>query len=501
MENELVETLLEEHKRLLGRFKEHAINYFSKGKLNLSLRSIRAFATVAANINLVYSDDELEVLLGEIAVQITSKGALNQCANYSNKIVFYDGFDCTNVPLTLQYIRALKSTGFDILYLFEDSKIKSDPEILRELSSSFKITVQKLSSTLSPSQKILEAYNMILEFNPSKAFLHLGEVHVEAIAIFSLFPKIIKYRINLGDHHFWLGAKQLDFCLEFREYGATISVEKRGISASKLLYQPYYPYIDERSFEGFPFQRRGDEVIMFSGGRLYKIFGRNYEYFSIVKRILDDNPKVIFILAGKNGGDTNYIFKFIKLNKFEKRFYYLGHRRDINEVFKRCDIYLNTYPQSGGLMCMYAAVNKKPILTYTSEDLPENCTENLLYNYSSKNNITFNRKEHFFSHVTELVNNQVYRRMIGDEMPKYVITQPKFNELLNLNLHKQEVFNYENIKIDYEALVNLNLEMEYTFYNMTSYALLKNFSWRVFILFPNYSMKVVHFVLTWFLKK
>lgn len=501
METKKLDNLLEDHKLLLTKLKELAFNSFLRDRYDFSINSIRAFATVAANINFIYTDENLESLLGEVALKLVENNVGFNSEGFANRIVFYDGFGRTNVPLTLQYIRALKKSGVEILYIYEDLKGRSDSEIENELSTASQITVFKLSSSLSPSNKILKAFDVIARFNPSKALLHLGEVHVEAVAVFSLFPKMVKYRINLGDHHFWFGANQLDFCLEFRGYGAEISIKKRGIPLNKILYQPYYPIIDDRPFEGFPFYKDAADIVVFSGGRLFKIFGRDHEYFSIVKRILEENPNVKFVLAGKNGGYANYISKFIKQNGFENRFYYIGHRRDVNEVFKRCDLYLNTYPQSGSLMCLYAAVNNKPILTYTTEDLPENRTEDLLYNYISVHCVSYYQKDLFFSHVSKLVNNQEYRFLIGKEMAKFVISRSEFDLLLIDNLQSSNAFCFEDIVIDYAAFVKLSLEMEYSFYNMTAHALLKNYSWKVFFYFPRNTIKVLDYIFTWvFLK-
>ncbi len=495
------DSYLAEQQKLLQDIKNDAFLYYSNGNLDSSIQAIRAYAIIASNINAFYTDSELEQLLCDIAVNLRISSMAETRVNQSKKIVFYDGFGLSNVPLSLQYIRALIANNCEFLYLYEDNKGKIDHEISKELSGYPLATVNKIATNLSPIQRIKEGYDIINSYNPSLAILHLGEVHVEAISIFSLFPSIIKFRINLGDHQFWLGANQLDYSLEFRNYGATISLEKRGIPASKLLYQPYYPIVDDRKFEGFPFEFKDGNVILFSGGRLFKIFGRNYEFFSIVKKLLDDNEKLIFVLAGKNGGDLSFINDFIKKNRFESRFYYIGHRRDVNEVFKHSDLFLNTYPQSGGLMCLYAAVHNKPILTFTTDDLPENSTESLLYLYNSNKKITYTDRNEFFRYASLLINNELVRNEVGQEISQFVVSKSAFDEMLQKNLDHCECFRFDRVEIDYHALVKMNIEMEYDFYNMTSYALITCYGWKLFYKYPAFSFKIAKFVISWLKKR
>lgn len=462
-----------------------------RNDINKSIKTIRAASSIAGSLNFTYTNNSLEELIDSIGVNVLGKeNSLLPSNLIANRVVFYDGFGFSNVPLTLQYIRALIELKYDILYIHEDIGKTKDGELKRVIDTYSGIVSFELSKETNSIDKIKIAYQQIKKFAPSKALLQIAENNVECCVVFSKLPQILKFRINLGDHQFWLGARLTDYCMEFRDYGATISVEKRGFASKKLLYQPYYPYIDVREFMGFPFEKKSTDVLIFSGGRPYKVFGRNYEFFEIVKSILDSNVNIIFLFAGKNGGDDGYIRNFIKVNGFQKRFYYLGHRTDINEVFKNIDIFLNTYPISGGLMCMYAAVNQIPIITYTTDDLPENITENCLFNYGESFNITYHSKIELMNRVASLVSSKELRTIVGRELKDHVVSPNQFVKILKENLETPIPFSYNKIDIDYDAIISLNIDIENKYLNLCAEALLVNFRLMAFFYFPSWSGKL-----------
>lgn len=86
-----------------------------------------------------------------------------------------------------------------------------------------------------------------------------------------------------------------------------------------------------------------DYVILGSIGRLIKI--DNKEYLDTVLKIMEENPKTIYLACGD--GDKTNILSFVKENGLEDRFYLPGFVN--SKVYGRViDIYLNTFPDPGG---------------------------------------------------------------------------------------------------------------------------------------------------------
>lgn len=104
--------------------------------------------------------------------------------------------------------------------------------------------------------------------------------------------KVTRYQINLTDHAFWLGARCIDKCIEFRDYGANVSAKYRGISKNIIAKLPFYPIVNKDiSFQGFPFQIVKGQKVVFSGGALYKTFGGQNKYYDIIDNILKNINK------------------------------------------------------------------------------------------------------------------------------------------------------------------------------------------------------------------
>ena len=103
--------------------------------------------------------------------------------------------------------------------------------------------------------------------------------------VFSALTSSSRFLINLTDHAFWLGTCCIDYCLEFRDYGYTISLQKRKINSEKLLYQPYYPIADSSEYLDLPFSLINNKIIL-TGGAFYKMYGEDDIFFNILQNLL-----------------------------------------------------------------------------------------------------------------------------------------------------------------------------------------------------------------------
>ena len=130
--------------------------------------------------------------------------------------------------------------------------------------------------------------------------------------LYRISEKIDRYIINLADQTFWLGAKAIDYVLEFRQFGVSVSQQRRGIKPEQQLLVPFYPIVDENPFQCFPKECTEEgKVLIFSGGDIYKVLDEKRMYWHLVKRLLDTFPEVVFLFATKIDGIIIFFILFL----------------------------------------------------------------------------------------------------------------------------------------------------------------------------------------------
>ncbi|MFV5692477.1 hypothetical protein ACM55K_10685 [Flavobacterium sp. LT1R49] len=467
---------------VFNKIKALAQKEFENKNYELSLKYIEDAADLAYSFNWKYSDEDLEDLLILISGKIITKKTT--FTPIKGRVVFYDVFALDNRGLTQQYLRALISWGAEILFVFEGNDLASSKQILSEIKSYSKAELFVVDKSLSKTERIKSVYNKVVDFKPEKAFLHLLPSSAIAVSIWNALKEVTRYQVNLTDHAFWLGTKCIDYSLEFRDYGCTVSSEKRGLSESMLLMQPYYPIIDCKPFIGFPKLIPSDAIKIFTGGAYYKMYGKSGMFFKLLKTLINLNPKVVILLAGN--GDESPIRDFILKNKYENKLFLLGSRSDITHVFDNCEIYLSTFPITGGLMGQYAASLAKPILSYSSEDIPCNYTEGFInWNRDSDYKITHTTLDSFKAEALKLIESKSYREEKGKEIKKHIITEKEFSVHLKqlVTSHKMgKPFKKETI--DYDVFDKLYLESENKYLKKFDFFIVSRFKFKAIFLFP-----------------
>lgn len=474
---------IKEIKAVFEKIKLLAEKEFSRKNYELSLKYIETAADIAYAFNWKYADEVLEDLLIAISNEII--GQQENIIAQKGKVVFYDVFALDNRGLTQQYIRAILNLGMDLLFVFDGSNLLNSKQILSEINSSPQAELFIVDATLSKVEKIKLIYEKIRSFKPEMAFLHLYPSSTVPLVVWNKFKEVKRYQINLTDHAFWLGTKCIDYSIEFRDYGYTVSLEKRNLSNDQLLFQPFYPIVESQSFKGFPSEITLESIKVLTGGNFYKMYGKSNVFFELLKILIEVNSKVVILLVGS--GDDTLIKEFISKNKYEKRLFLLGTRSDISEVFKNSDIYLSTYPFSGGLMAQYSAVFEKPILAYTSEDLECNFLEGLINWKADRDfNITCRSFDSFKIEAEKLIKNKLYRRKRGIENKRFMITESEFEENLKnlINFNKPAVFKKRNI--DYLEFSNLYLELENNYLKQFSSFITSRFKVSSLLFFPKH---------------
>lgn len=437
--------------------KRLAVEAFSEGDIKKSLQYVRHCSVIAQQFNWIYADDQLEDLLAGIADK-TIDSKRDRYEPIENRVVFYDDF-CTSFVLALQYIRALVKANKRVLYITLQKKAKFKT-ILDEIRDYDNLDVLVIPHQ-GIEQRINTIYNAMVDFQPKQVLLHMYAYSAVLPALYKLPSAIERYIINLADQTFWLGKKAIDYSLEFRQFGASVSLQKRGLESHQLLMVPFYPILDENEFEGFPEQCTPDKTVIFSGGDLYKVLDRKKTWWKLVKRILDEHPDVVFLFATKiNRTGTSIINRFIADNHFEGRFIHLPFRKDINEVFKHCDIYMGTCPASGSLMSQLAAINGKPILQYYYPGTPDDETEQAICpNHSFP--ISFTDEDAFLEEAHQLILDPGYRIRQGQRLREVMITPEQFDGVvMQTLLTKRSCFPVQNKSIDFNLLDERWLSLE-----------------------------------------
>lgn len=434
--------------------KKLAQEYAESGDFDSAIKFVNHCVTVASQLNWIYVDDELEKLLDHISrAKIDTNVAIGYTPVEDNW-VFFDDY-CTSYVLALQWLSALSKTGKNIYYLttelsFDNGKDKSILEDIKKLPH---VTVDVVpdGSVFDRSNYIFKS---IVHFKASKVVLHKAMNSLIQLPL-CVFPKEIEvYNINLGDQFFWLGVRHIDYNIEFRPFGASVSSQRRGFKKEQLLMVPFYPANENRPFEGFPPGCNG-KLVIFSGGDYYKTWDKEGTYWYLVKEILNRHKDVAFLYAIKsNPKDTTRVDEFIKKNQFEGRFIYIERRQDIFQVFSHCDIYMGTCPVSGSLMSQLAAINEKPILQYYAPGTPDDETEQALC-INDRFKISFDSKEEFLEEAGRLIRNEEYRKEQGARLKTAMMQPTQFDAIvMQTMLSNNSQFPIETKKIDYKLIEN-----------------------------------------------
>lgn len=399
----------------------NALKCIDLKKYNSALRYLTSAAGLLYDFEWCYQDKKIENAILNLSDSVIRKEFFEVCDRY----IFFDSFTHDYKALTLQYLKALISNNCEFLYI---SRIPLNAQrnlIISEMISGYLGGSYRQIAT-SGIDASKEIYSICKEYSANKVIMQLMPDDITAmIAFAALPPSITRYQVNLTDHAFWAGICISDYVLEFRDYGCSLSQKYREIDPTKELLLPFYPFINvEVKFLGLPFYTE-DKIFIFSGGAIHKIMDSNLTFLNVIARMLKKRKNTVFAYAG-TGGDAPKLINFFKGEGLEDRFYYLGHRGDINEIVKRCDIYINTYPMGGGLMCQYAAINSKPIVSLT-----DTSGRNIESIVCQRRSLEFSCKtiQDFESAIDKLIVSSELRLSLGKKLYDCVMVDSIFNDL------------------------------------------------------------------------
>lgn len=406
-----------------------------KGKYEDSLLLMSCLADILYRYNQDYTDRRLEMQLGRVRSELKREGC-----NWIEKracresILFYDGFGLDLRGLALIYLKALATSGYEVIYVVREKRKKKIPTILALLEANNARVVYVPNTSLIGEFRYLS--DIFRSEAPKAGFVYTTPDDVAGIMAFSECKNaFVRYQINLTDHAFWLGVHAFDYCIEFRDYGASISHYYRKIPKERILKQPFYPFIDrEKEFEGFPFKKEEKDFVLFSGGSLYKTIDRKENiYYKLVDFCLHEFDFVKFWYAGS--GDATELVKLKE--KYPGRIFHTGERKDLYQILQHIDLYLNTYPMVGGLMMQYSAeAGKLPLTLRHGED-----GSGVLIN-QDKLGIEFEDQESIKEELRRIIGDKDYRTRKEQILNGTVISPEQFNDSL-LKIIQSHTSKYE----------------------------------------------------------
>ena len=437
--------------------KSNAVENAKQGHDLRALNFIKAAAFWAYNFNFIYSDSVVEDLLKDIAGRnIPPKEVVTAD---ENRCVYLDSWCLPNRGLNHQYLRAMMARGMEILYITTSGRLEEGKGLVDELRNYEKAEIfsfQDIQVTEIKKAEIIR--DKIIGFKAKSVFLQIFPWELTALMACSCVDGVTVYNINLTDHAFWLGASFLNYNFEFRPYGITVSQEKRGIKPEQQLVLPYYPITPViNEFKGFP-KLPQDAVKVFTGGALYKMLGGEDIFFRIMDSILEITPKVYILVAGFER--IGIFDEKCSRMKHGDRVVQIGVRSDIDAVFDHIDIYLGTYPTSGGLMNQYAAKHGRPIVAYCEKGDAENRIEELVNHYQSSFK-TYSNFPDLIDYATSLITDKSFRIQEGRILQDGLMTEGSFQqEFDSIFVTHKSPFSYSKEEIDYEAFFKRYIDLE-----------------------------------------
>lgn len=405
--------------KYISRIKKKAEKQMGYGNYDAALVLISLAANILYETNIYYMDTDLEGYIKLLSNEIV--GANRDYDPEGETILFWDGFGQNSRGLIQIYLNALCRIKKVVYVTYKNNKDRI-PDVLKILQEHGSRAVFLSHGTKTNE---IEQLDRIIKKHKPAVFIHysIPSDVVAPVIMHAYEGRMVRYLINLTDHAFWLGAGCLDQCIEFREYGANISNEYRGIDKGSIVYLPYYPvYNRSMKFGGYPFHfDENINVLVFSGGSIYKTHSKGNEYYEIVDYILSKYNNVIFWYAGS--GESRPMRKLLK--KYQGRAYYTRERKDLFQVLQHCIFYLNTYPVGGGLMIQYAAAAGKIPLTLRYQDSGSGVLIK-----QEELNMEFDDLPSIKKEIDRLMSDRDYLDEKSSQMKAAVLTPDTFNNTL-----------------------------------------------------------------------
>jgi glycosyltransferase involved in cell wall biosynthesis len=174
---------------------------------------------------------------------------------------------------------------------------------------------------------------------------------------------------NHADHTFWLGLSAADVISDHRELGQQICRELRGVPAERLRLLPLpveaLPQPAERTELRAHLKIADSSVVavcIASPGKMEPIFGTGMA--EVAHQLLTAVPELVLLMVGPpSAGPWAELAQH-----FPGRLQALGYLADAGVLFAAADLYLDSYPVSGGTSLLEAAAAGLPVISLQETD-------------------------------------------------------------------------------------------------------------------------------------
>ena len=443
-------TLLEKSiNSVFDKWKNNIKTDIQRNDIRQALKSLSLLCGLKYNLYTDFYDQDIEDFIGILSNKIfpnPSEHTINE-----SHVVMLDSLAYDYHGLTQQYLRAFISMDLNILFVIIEGRYKSE-QILRELEEYGKAQIYRFDPAGQDIlESLLDLYHTVVSFHPANIFTHSFSI-IDSVLL-KAFSGPTRYRIDYTDHLIWYGASSTDYIIEFRNWGATLSYQHKGISKERIVMQPFYPIENDMPFCGLPMVD-DHKVIIFSGGATYKIMDKEMTFLKLLLRILKENPQAVVFFACRD--DDRLLKKFIVKNQLQSRFFLIGYRSDLKSVYERIDIYLDTYPIGGGLMVQYAARNGRPVLTLKAD----NTLDYFEYDDNGIRYCTeYENMDDLCNSAKKLIENERHRKNIGSVLEKKMMSETEFNQSISKMMSEKKTdYPFTEISFDYEVYRRTNLK-------------------------------------------
>lgn len=411
------------------KLKKIMLNAQKKKNIELLMETIETYAFLHVSWNQIYADFEVERYLNYIKSSIADNCSDDKMVD-GKTVVFHDGFGVDMWDgLAYIYINALLKLGYRVIKISSVLTTGIQPK-LKEAMTNRNIIFEYYCASAKRIVQANDIRNIINKYNPSMAFLYIPPWDTAALIAYACCQgKVKRFLINSTDHTFGMGQCAFDVCIEFRNYGAYLSMQHRKIPKDKLCILPFYPLIDySMEFQGFPFEADGFKVV-FSGGAPYKTYDTNNTFFKIIETMLNRHKDVIFVFAPKS---ETLNCKHIK-EKYPDRFFLIDKRQDLYQVLVHSYLYLGTYPIGGGLMNQYAAAANKYLLVVKRNDEMSG-----ILREDIENKVYYQSIADLAEDLDALLNNPQYLETKEKLIKNAIIDEDEFENELNSLISKSK---------------------------------------------------------------
>lgn len=437
--------------------KNRAKSLIDEGHFLCALQILQYSASIAYDYPILtnYIDDELEEDIEIAGIGLIKNIPVSYTPNSKN-ILLYSTTAVDFGALTEQYLYGLKSLGFNVLLVV--SSVLGTRSAIRIKNYCQENDVEIFFPDTSNQKLWLRSIRDKVEmFMPYKIFIHSNPVDLWACIAF-LKINVDTYFINHSDHTFWIGKRFFKFFIEFRNFGISLSHERRRISKDRIFKIPFYQIVKEdEKFKGLDFDLN-DKIVLLSGGALYKYYlDPELTLFNHVKKLLNKYENVLFLLCG--AGDDKLVKEFIIKNSLQNQFFYLGKRSDFSSLVSKAQILVESYPFRGGLVALYAFNERIPVLGISDNNSPSGSLEDF---YGISDYVSPQNFEEFMHEASLLIENADYRMELTSKQKADLWTEKEFLKGLEGVFHlknRNSVDEYFPLSLDDNRILSLYLKI------------------------------------------